>query len=363
MKKTYILIFLTVMTAGMLLGSSAKATSNSSVADTGLTKMSQLLQPAVISKLDSNGDGKAEITGIDPGAGMMVTLESFLQNNASWSDWTVTESSGAGMTAALAKAYAAQDPIVVTLWSPHWAFSKFNLTYLQDDIGLYGASDNVVTLARQNLNTTSTDAQHLYNILTRFHWTQADCNSVMLAIQDGASPATAAQDWIDANTATVNSWIGSDSGSGTYTYGYVAWSDTIANSNVLNLVLQQAGYTVDFTQVTPAVLYEGLSKGTIDFTTSAWLPQTQANYWNAGGYNQTVDWIRTNLEGAKVGLVVPNYMTLPSYWASSASSSSTSASNTSSTSSSTTNTPGFEAPLLFVCIATFSVYTLKKRNK
>ena len=177
---------------------------------TGLTKMSQLLNPDVISALDSNGDGKAEITGIDSGAGMMITLNNFIKDNSSWTNtWTVTASSGAGMTASLDTAYNAQDPIVVTLWSPHWAFSKYNLTYLQDDIGLYGGADNVVTLARQNLNST-TEGGHLYNILSRFHWTQDDCNSVMLSIQDGSTPAKAAQDWMNANNATVNDWIGND---------------------------------------------------------------------------------------------------------------------------------------------------------
>lgn len=301
----------------MILGGQIQVT-QSTVKDTGLTNISQLLDPVVINALDSNGNGQGVITGIDPGAGMMITLNSFITGNSTWSNaYTVTASSGAGMLVSLATAYAAKAPIVVTLWSPHWAFSKYNLTYLQDDIGLYGPPDNVVTLARQHLNTTNANAQHLYNILTRFNWTMQDIQSVMLAIQNGATPAVAAQNWISNNTATVKQWVGTDNatGSDTFNYAYVGWSDTIANSNVLKLVLEQSGYTINFQQITPTALYQGLSTGTIDFTSSAWLPYTQANYWNAGGYNQSIDWIHINLSGAKVGLVVPTYMTNPSYWA------------------------------------------------
>ena len=361
MKKTKILIFLTLMSLGMLMGSVTQV-SQAAVSDTGLTKMSQLLDPQVMHALDSNGDGKAEITGIDAGAGMMITLNNYISGNSTWdSDYTVTSSSGAGMTTSLDTAYNNQEPIVVTLWSPHWAFSKYDLTYLQDDIGLYGASDNVVTLARQNLNTTSTDAQHLYNILTRFHWTQADCNSVMLAIQNGATADQAAQQWIGAHESTVATWVGSDNGTGSYTYGYVAWSDTIANSNVLKLVLEQSGYTITFSQLDAGVLYSGLSDGSVDFTTSAWLPLTQASYWNQ--YNSSVDWIRTNLEGAKVGLVVPTYMTQASYWATSNSASSGASSTPESSTSSTTNTPGFEAPLLIACIVSIATVKVYKKRK
>ena len=357
MKKTKILLFLTLMSLGMMFGSVAHA-SQADVSDTGLTKMSQLLDSKVINALDSNGDGKAEITGIDAGAGMMITLNDYISGNTTWSsDYTVTSSSGSGMTASLDTAYNNQDPIVVTLWSPHWAFSKYDLTYLQDDIGLYGGSDNVVTLARQNLNST-TDGQHIYNILSRFAWTQDDCNSVMLAIQNGATAQQAAQDWIDAHTSTVSTWIGSDQGTGTYTYGYVAWSDTIANSNVLKLVLEQAGYTVTFSQLDAGVLYSGLSDKSVDFTTSAWLPLTQASYWNT--YNSTVDWIRPNLTGAKVGLVVPTYMTQASYWATATSSASD---NTSSSTSSTTNAPGFEAPLILATIVSFATIKAVKKRK
>ena len=130
MKKTKIHFFLALMSLGMLMGSVTHV-SQASVADTGLTKMSQLQDSQVIHALDSNGDGKAEITGIDSGAGMMITLNNYISGNTTWkADYTVTSSSGSGMTASLDTAYKAQEPIVVTLWSPHWAFSKYNLTYL-----------------------------------------------------------------------------------------------------------------------------------------------------------------------------------------------------------------------------------------
>jgi glycine betaine/proline transport system substrate-binding protein len=125
-----------------------------------VTKLSDLLDTNVADALDSDGDNKAEITGIDPGAGMMVTLTDFVDTETGWDAYEVLDSSDATMTVALAEAIDNGDPIVVTLWSPHWAFNKFDLTYLEDDVNLYGDADTVVTLGRQELNKTM---PNLYN--------------------------------------------------------------------------------------------------------------------------------------------------------------------------------------------------------
>ena len=47
-------------------------------------------------------------------------------------DWNLVESSTAAMLSELDKAIANKEPIVVTLWRPHWAFEKYNLRYLKD---------------------------------------------------------------------------------------------------------------------------------------------------------------------------------------------------------------------------------------
>lgn len=308
------MLFTLMVAMGLFLVAFSHATLTADASVDKLTKMSQLLDDDVVAALDGDGDGLGEITGIDPGAGMMNTLNAFIDGNESWSaKYEVLDSSDATMTVALDNAVQNNDSIVVTLWSPHWAFNKYDLTYLEDDISLYGEADTVVTLARQDLDT---DRPDLYDLIERFEWEHEDIQQVMLAIQEGTAEEQAAQDWVDDNTATVETWIGDVDGTGSdpVNLGYVAWAGEIASTNVMKLVLEEAGYDVTLHLVAAAALYEGLANGDIDFTVSAWLPLTQSNYWEDEGYKDQIDWVNVNLENAKVGLVIPTYMAQSGYF-------------------------------------------------
>jgi glycine betaine/proline transport system substrate-binding protein len=146
-----------------------------------------------------------EIVGIDPGSGIMQITETAITEYDL--DYTLVSGSSAAMTAALKKAVDDEEAIVVTLWSPHWAFNRWDLKYLEDPLGLYGEADNVETLARLGLEE---DMPNLYGILTRFQWTHDDIQSVMTDIEDGMAPEDAAAKWIENNPEKVNEWIGEE---------------------------------------------------------------------------------------------------------------------------------------------------------
>ncbi|MCD4820846.1 MAG: glycine/betaine ABC transporter [Methanococcoides sp.] len=146
-----------------------------------------------------------EIIGIDPGAGIMQNTENAIE--AYGMDYKMVSSSTAGMTAQLRKAIDDEEPIVVTLWSPHWSFDRWDLKYLDDPEGAFGQADNVETLARTGLEE---DMPEVYDVLTRFHWTHEDIQSVMSDMENGMAPEDAAAKWIENNPEKVNEWLGEE---------------------------------------------------------------------------------------------------------------------------------------------------------
>ncbi|MFY1110441.1 MAG: glycine betaine ABC transporter substrate-binding protein [Methanosarcinaceae archaeon] len=159
-----------------------------------------------IEELNANKDQfDGEIVGIDPGSGIMQVTEDAITEYGL--DYNLVSSSSAGMTAALKKAVDDEDPIVVTLWSPHWTFNRWELKYLDDPKGLYGEADHVETLARLGL---AEDMPNLYGILERFVWTHDDIQSVMMDIENGMAPEEAASKWVENNPEKVNEWIGEE---------------------------------------------------------------------------------------------------------------------------------------------------------
>ncbi|GEB35561.1 MULTISPECIES: glycine betaine ABC transporter substrate-binding protein [Brevibacillus] len=260
----------------------------------------------------SNGVGAAvdhKIIGIDPGAGLMKATEKVLKDYE-LKDWELVEGSSAAMTAALTQAYKDKKPIIVTGWTPHWMFSKFEMKYLEDPKGVYGKDEQIHTVVRKGLKEEQPSA---YAFLDKFSWTPADMEKVMLDIEGGKKPEEAAAEWVKANEATVSKWVeGVQPANGQkLTLAYVAWDSEIASTNVVKTVLEQKlNYKVELSQVEAGPMWVGVSNGDVDGMVAAWLPTTHADYMEKLG--KDVEDLGPNLEGTKLGLAVPTYMDITS---------------------------------------------------
>ena len=93
--------------------------------------------------------------------------------------------------------------------------------------------------------------------------------------------------------------------------GYVLWDSEIASTHVVAAVLEDdLGYNVRLTSVDAGPMWTGLARGDFDAMVAAWLPATHEAY-----LEQTQDQVRDlgpNLDGAKIGWVVPEYVTVNS---------------------------------------------------
>lgn len=250
-----------------------------------------------------------KIIGIDPGAGLMKATEKAMKDY-DLKDWELVEGSSAAMTAALTQAYKDKKPIIVTGWTPHWMFSKFEMKYLEDPKGTFGKDEQIHTIVRKGLKEEHPSA---YAFLDKFSWTPADMEKVMLDIQGGKKPEEAAAEWVKNNEATVNKWVeGIQPAEGKkLTLAYVAWDSEIASTNVVKTVLEQKlQYKVELSQVEAGPMFVGVSNGDVDGMVAAWLPTTHADYMEKLG--KDVEDLGPNLQGTKLGLAVPAYMEINS---------------------------------------------------
>lgn len=87
--------------------------------------------------------------------------------------------------------------------------------------------------------------------------------------------------------------------------GYVeGWDDSVATSNVAATIIEKRlGYPVKLVPVAAGVMWEGVARGDLDATLSAWLPVTQGAYWTR--FHEKVVDLGANFTEAKIGLIVP----------------------------------------------------------
>lgn len=144
-----------------------------------------------------------EIIGIDPGAGIQQLTEKTIKDYGV--KLRLRDGSDATMTAALGSAIKNKEDIVVTAWTPHWIFARWDLKYLEDPKGVYGGAEQIHTIARKGLKE---DMPKAYEILDNFHWTADDMSEVILLNEEpNSDPYENAQKWLEANPELMEKWL------------------------------------------------------------------------------------------------------------------------------------------------------------
>lgn len=106
-------------------------------------------------------------------------------------------------------------------------------------------------------------------------------------------------------TACGNNEQGSEK-KGDVELAMVEWDTEIASTNVVKTVLEDMGYNVKITPLDNAIMWNAVATGDADGMVAAWLPATHGKQYEE--YKDQVDDLGANLEGARIGLVVPEYM-------------------------------------------------------
>lgn len=173
----------------------------------------ELTVPSYVRDVNSLADLKAhssefggKIVGIEPSAGMMGLLkDKVLGAYGLKGDYEVIDGSTPAMLAELKRAYAKKQPVVVTLWSPHWAYSDYGLKKLKDPKGAWGKGDGVHTLARKGF---AADNPEVGRWLDDFSMTEKQLTGLEAGIQKAGKgkEQDAVRDWLKRNPGLVDKW-------------------------------------------------------------------------------------------------------------------------------------------------------------
>ncbi|QIJ61721.1 ABC transporter permease/substrate binding protein [Streptomyces sp. JB150] len=173
----------------------------------------ELSVPAYMKDVDTLGDLKkhagdfgGRIVGIEPSAGMMGLLKNKVMKEYGLEDaYDVVDGSTPAMLAELKRAYAQRRPVVVTLWSPHWAYSEYELKKLKDPRGAWGKGDGVHTLARKGF---AEDHPEVSRWLEDFSMTEEQLTSLEAQIQKAGKGGEqdAVRTWLKRNPGLVDRW-------------------------------------------------------------------------------------------------------------------------------------------------------------
>ncbi|MGF1344749.1 glycine betaine ABC transporter substrate-binding protein, partial [Streptomyces flavovirens] len=136
-------------------------------------------------------------------AGMMGTLnKQVLKEYGLEGEYEVVSSSTSSMLAELNRSIKKKEPVVVTLWSPHWAYGAHDLKKLEDPKGAWGEGEQIHTVAKKDF---AKDFPELTGWLKDFKLSEDQLASLEVELQKGGAgkEKESARHWMDAHPDVV----------------------------------------------------------------------------------------------------------------------------------------------------------------
>lgn len=162
-----------------------------------LSSIADLADPAIQKRLGGR------IQGIDPGSGLMQASERAL-GDYGLTDMELVSSSGAAMTAALARAVRRREWIVLTGWSPHWMFERWELRYLDDPKRAMGGRERVHAIARRGFDEDY--PLEVTEFLTRLYIPLEDLQRAMLRASE-TDVGEAVDAFVRSHPQRIDYWL------------------------------------------------------------------------------------------------------------------------------------------------------------
>ncbi|MFC0523810.1 glycine betaine ABC transporter substrate-binding protein [Pontibacillus salicampi] len=145
-------------------------------------------------------DGK--IVGIDAGSSLVSLTQEALPLYDLKDSYELQTSSGPVMTQELGKAVEDEEPIVVTLWKPHWVFAEYDVKLLEDPEKVYGEKENINWVSRK---TFEDDLPEVTKTLNNWMMDDESLGSLMNMVKEEGEEA-GAKKWVEENQDKVDEW-------------------------------------------------------------------------------------------------------------------------------------------------------------
>jgi len=170
---------------------------------TGTPFVTTTLIPELADDVDRFG---GRVIGIESGAGVVQRAHAALDAYELGDEYRIVESDEERMLQELDRALRARRWVVLTGWTPHWAFERYNLRFLDDPLEVFGGDESIHTMVREGLADELPDA---YRLLDRIKYRPQDLERLMLWIRedDGRDPYAQAERWVRTHSEMVDAWV------------------------------------------------------------------------------------------------------------------------------------------------------------
>ena len=155
-----------------------------------------LAQPNIAGKFSN------KIQGVGAGSALMGLSEQVLKIY-NLNDLQLKYASIGAMISVLDRSIKEKQWVVVTSWTPHWMFTRYQLRFLKDPKNVFRGREAIHAIARMGFDQ---DHPKVVSFLSRFHLPHDQVLSLILAARK-SSPEQAVDNYLETNPNRVNYWI------------------------------------------------------------------------------------------------------------------------------------------------------------